>query len=96
MGMYAGFSPGASMAVGWLSQPLADDSAVMRKLKPGLIKARAIGKPHAEPADAPRNRRALVGHEFRSSPLPLIGAALAAGVAIAKLIDWRGHAHPRN
>jgi hypothetical protein len=25
----------------------------------------------------------------------LIGAALAAGIAVAKLLDWRGHAHPR-
>jgi hypothetical protein len=29
------------------------------------------------------------------SPLPIIGAALGAGFMLAKLIDWRGHAHPR-
>jgi hypothetical protein len=28
------------------------------------------------------------------SPLAVLGAALAAGYAAAKLIDWRGHAHP--
>ena len=31
----------------------------------------------------------------KRNPLPLAGAAFAAGVVLAKLIDWRGHAHPR-
>jgi hypothetical protein len=26
----------------------------------------------------------------------VIGVAFAAGVVLAKLIDWRGHAHPRD
>jgi hypothetical protein len=29
------------------------------------------------------------------SPFVVVGAALAGGIALAKLIDWRGHAHPR-
>jgi hypothetical protein len=29
------------------------------------------------------------------NPFLVVGAALAIGVALAKLIDWRGHAHPR-
>ena len=29
------------------------------------------------------------------SPFLVIGVALVAGVALAKWIDWRGHAHPR-
>jgi hypothetical protein len=29
------------------------------------------------------------------TPFVVIGAALAAGMALAKVIDWRGHAHPR-
>ena len=28
--------------------------------------------------------------------LPLVGAAFGAGVVLAKIIDWRGHAHPRD
>lgn len=28
-------------------------------------------------------------------PLVIVGAAFGAGVAFAKLVDWRGHAHPR-
>jgi hypothetical protein len=30
------------------------------------------------------------------NPFVVIGIALAAGVAIAKLVDWRGHANPRD
>jgi hypothetical protein len=26
----------------------------------------------------------------------VIGAALVAGVLLAKVLDWRGHAHPRD
>jgi hypothetical protein len=29
-------------------------------------------------------------------PIVIVGAALAAGVLLAKVIDWRGHAHPRD
>jgi hypothetical protein len=29
------------------------------------------------------------------SPFAVVALALAAGVALAKWIDWRGHAHPR-
>jgi hypothetical protein len=30
------------------------------------------------------------------SPVVIVGAALVAGIALAKVIDWRGHAHPRD
>ena len=29
------------------------------------------------------------------NPFVVAGAAFAAGSVLAKLIDWRGHAHPR-
>jgi hypothetical protein len=29
------------------------------------------------------------------NPLALVGVAFGVGVALAKLLDWRGHAHPR-
>jgi outer membrane biosynthesis protein TonB len=29
-------------------------------------------------------------------PVVIVGAALAAGIVLAKVIDWRGHAHPRD
>jgi hypothetical protein len=30
------------------------------------------------------------------NPFLVMGAAFAAGIALAKLLDWRGHAHPRD
>jgi hypothetical protein len=30
------------------------------------------------------------------NPFVIAGVALVAGIAIAKVIDWRGHAHPRD
>jgi hypothetical protein len=32
---------------------------------------------------------------FRNQ-VALVGAAFAAGAFLAKLLDWRGHAHPRS
>jgi len=34
----------------------------------------------------------------RGGPLPIVivGAALVAGILLAKVVDWRGHAHPRD
>ena len=29
-------------------------------------------------------------------PFVVAGAAFAAGTVLAKLIDWRGHSHPRH
>jgi len=33
--------------------------------------------------------------ESDRNPLAMLALALAAGIAFAKWIDWRGHAHPR-
>jgi hypothetical protein len=90
---------------GKLAQPLADDADFLRKLKPSLIRARAKGElpTDAEPGHAhvapagpqlgrrPKPRRTGGG----PSPFLVLGVALAAGVLLAKWIDWRGHAHPR-
>jgi hypothetical protein len=92
-----------------LAQPLADDAAFLRKLKPSLIAARARG-------EAPTNQEPGAGTVAPSgpqlgkrprhakpkskgggpNPWLVAAAALAAGVALAKWIDWRGHAHPRD
>jgi hypothetical protein len=88
---------------GKLADELADDAVFLRKLKPSLIAKRAKGAAPTdqEPGEAPR---APSGPQLgsrpkpaRSGPSPIlaVGAALAAGVALAKWIDWRGHAHPR-
>jgi hypothetical protein len=86
-----------------LAQPLAEDAAFLRKLKPTLIMARARGEaPTNQPAgDAvpvtptPRPKQKKRGGGG-PSPFLIVGGALVAGVVLAKLIDWRGHAHPRN
>jgi hypothetical protein len=92
-----------------LADELADDAAFLRKLKPALIKKRAKGElptdqkagdaPAApsgpqlggRPEPEPKPKSGAAG----PSPFVIIGVALVLGVAAAKLIDWRGHAHPR-
>jgi hypothetical protein len=90
---------------GKLAEELADDAAFLRKLKPSLIAARAKGQ-------APKNQKPSQGHVAPSgpqlgkrpkpkrakapNPFLVLGVAFAAGIVIAKIVDWRGHAHPRN
>ena len=85
---------------------LSDDPDFLRKLKPSLIAARAKGEaPTSEPSggtrtapSGPQISRPKQPKSKRSggtSPWLVIGAALAGGYVLAKLIDWRGHAHPR-
>ena len=86
---------------GKLGDALADDPAFIRKLKPSLIKARAHGDPTTEPAGgaprAPSGPQLTQPSKRRrgASPWLVVGAAFAAGYALAKIVDWRGHAHPR-
>jgi hypothetical protein len=88
-----------------LADELADDAAFLRKLKPSLMVARAKGdaptneKP-GQPPRAPRGPQLGARPTPRrtgggASPFLVVGAALVAGMLIAKLIDWRSHAHPR-
>ena len=96
--------------VATLADELAEDAAFLRKLKPSLIVARAKGRapvasvpdwepqaPSAPQASKPRPKpKAKRKRKKGPSPFLVLGAALAAGVVIAKVIDWRGHAHPRD
>jgi hypothetical protein len=91
---------------GKLADELADDAAFLRKLKPSLMKKRLKGeaptneKP-GEPPKAPAGPQlgARPKEKKKSgggpSPFLVIGVALAGGIVLGKLIDWRGHAHPR-
>jgi hypothetical protein len=86
-----------------LAQELADDAVFLRKLKPSLIAARAKGQ-------APTNQKPGHGTVAPSSPqlgprkksaggpnpILVVGVAFVAGIFLAKMIDWRGHAHPRD
>ena len=87
-----------------LAEPLAEDAAFLRKLKPSLIAARARGE---APTEQPRTETPAVapsGPQLPPRPRPagggrnpfvVVGVALVAGVFLAKVIDWRSHAHPR-
>jgi hypothetical protein len=94
-----------------LADELADDATFLRKLKPSLIKARAKGRapivraadrepqtPGAPQIASPRPKPKAKKRRSGGGPNPLLvaGVALAAGIALAKVIDWRGHAHPRD
>jgi hypothetical protein len=90
----------------WLSEELRTDAAFLRKLKPSLIAARARGEaPKDQPPDAPPpappttpSRESQKPEKRRGGPPPIVvvGAAFAAGILLAKFVDWRGHAHPRD
>jgi hypothetical protein len=91
-----------------LAQPLADDAEFLRKLKPSLIKARAKGEaptnlrpgegvvapsgPQLGARPSPKAKKSGGG----PNPWLVAGVCLFAGIALAKWIDWRGHAHPRD
>jgi hypothetical protein len=87
-----------------VAEVLAEDAAFLRQLKPSLMAARARG-------EAPTNQKpntnvaAPTGPQVKRRPKPpgsgpnpwiVVGAALAVGIAVAKMIDWRSHAHPRD
>ena len=77
------------------AQAFADDPAFVRKLKPSLIAARAKGnEPPPSAPSAPQLERPRQAKQS-AAPWVIVGAALAAGYLLAKVIDWRGHAHPR-
>ena len=89
-----------------LSGELADDASFLRKLKPSLIVKRAKGElpKDAEPGSGSGRRPAApAGPQHRQAgsrtsgpnPFVVVGAAFGIGALLAKLIDWRSHAHPR-
>ena len=56
---------------------------------------RAAPPPRPKPAS---NRKSKAKRKRRGGPPPvvIVGAALVAGIVLAKVIDWRGNAHPRD
>jgi hypothetical protein len=92
---------------GKLANELADDAAFLRKLKPSLIVRRAKGelpKDQEPGAATPARPAAPSGPQHASqkkkdgglNPFVVAGVAFGVGMLLAKLIDWRGHAHPRD
>ena len=91
-----------------LADELADDAAFLRKLKPALIKKRMKGEaptdrtpdeaptaPSGPQLGAPAKPKKPKPSGGGPNPFVVIGVALALGVVAAKVLDWRGHAHPR-
>ena len=93
-----------------IAELLADDAVFLRKLKPSLIAARARGQaPKNQPpasgsvapggpqlGSRPRPKKKKSGGGRGPNPFLVAGVALAAGIVLAKVVDWRGHAHPRD
>ena|SRR5438105_4995578 len=88
-----------------LAAPLAEDAAFLRKLKPSLVAARARGdaptdeKPGSAtvpPSEPKLDARPKPKRHGGPNPWLVAAGALVAGIALAKWIDWRGHAHPRD
>jgi hypothetical protein len=81
-----------------VAEALAEDPDFLRKLKPTLMAARAKG--HAPPSPPPAKDPIppAAPSRARSGPSPwlVVGVALVAGYTIARVIDWRSHAHPRH
>jgi hypothetical protein len=87
-----------------LNAELAEDAEFLRKLKPELIKRRVQGDLPTDSAPT-EIKQAPSGPQLGKRPKPkktggpnpfrVVGAALVTGVALAKWLDWRGHAHPR-
>jgi hypothetical protein len=90
---------------GKMADELAEDAAFLRKLKPSLIVKRAKGElpkdqepsstKVSRPAAPPGPQHAPSKSGGAANPFAVAGVAFGVGTLLAKLIDWRGHAHPR-
>ncbi len=90
---------------GKLAGELADDASFLRQLKPSLVVARAKGEAPKDREPGSRGGQAPSGPQLGSrepnrkhgggNPFVVAGAAFGLGIFLAKVIDWRGHAHPR-
>jgi hypothetical protein len=88
---------------GKVADELAEDARFLRKLKPSLMIARAHGRapkdqePGAAAPRAPSAAQHGPREPRRGGPNPFLvaAAAFAVGTVLAKIVDWRGHAHPK-
>ena len=87
-----------------VSDELAGDAEFLRKLKPSLMVKRAKGEAPTNEKPGER-RRAPAGPQLGGRPQPkrkgpspwaVLGGAMVGGYFLAKVVDWRGHAHPRD
>jgi hypothetical protein len=61
-------------------------------------RSRVASSPPISASRPPKRRRPKRRRKRGGGPNPFLvaGVALAAGIVLAKVIDWRGHAHPRD
>jgi hypothetical protein len=87
-----------------VAEALADDAAFVRKLKPSLMRARMRGDAPTDgtpgegvraPSAPQLGKRPKPPGGRGPNPFVVVGAAFAAGILLAKVVDWRSHAHPR-
>jgi hypothetical protein len=83
--------------------PLADDAAFLRRLKPSLVAGRLKGRLPTDQQPAHGEPRAPSGPQLGPrrpgagpNPYLVLAGALALGVFLARVLDWRSHAHPRD
>jgi hypothetical protein len=68
-----------------LEQAAESAGGVTAKLAPGIEPSPLADRPQLKPK---RRRRG-------PNPFLIAAAAFAVGIVAAKLVDWRGHSHPR-
>ena len=87
-----------------IAPKLAEDADFVRKLKPSLVVARARGQAPTDgrpgetvvtPSGPQLGERPKPKKTGGPNPFVVVGAALVVGIVLAKIVDWRGHAHPR-
>lgn len=83
-----------------IAPELAEDAVFLRRLKPSLVSARIRGEAPANASAAsagvtPTQPKKPKTPGEGPNPLLVVGGALVLGIVLAKVIDWRGHAHPR-
>lgn len=52
--------------------------------------------PPLQPKPQPKAKKGPKKRRGGPPPVVIVGAALVAGIMLAKIVDWRGHAHPRD
>jgi hypothetical protein len=84
-GLYAGLGAAASIdALADKAQATSDRLAGSNGVEDELADdAASVGKLEPRPRAGGPN------------PFVVLGVAFVAGIALAKLLDWRGHGHPR-
>jgi hypothetical protein len=65
--------------------------------EPQAPSAPQVAAPRPKPKSKSKSKsKTKNGRKKGPNPFLVAGAALAAGIVLAKMIDWRGHAHPRD